>query len=120
MTRTSAARSLTGRLHRKRLTRVTVPVRGEEGIRCGLFCQYRSCPRNCKYHSTTSIANQVSSSAATFLVESRGLAGDRLEIVAKRDVDDGAADALHAGIALVALPGGAEEQTASYGTQTCR
>ena len=35
-----------------------------------------------------------------------------LTAVAGRDVDHRAANALHAGIALVALPGGAEEQAA--------
>jgi hypothetical protein len=32
-----------------------------------------------------------------------GTGGDELEVIAGRDVDHGAADALHAGIAVVAL-----------------
>jgi hypothetical protein len=47
-----------------------------------------------------------------FLVDAEALAGDELEVVSRRDFEDGAADALHAGIALIALPCGAEEQTA--------
>ena len=35
--------------------------------------------------------------------------GYELEVVARRNVDDGAADALHASISRVALLGGAEE-----------
>jgi hypothetical protein len=38
------------------------------------------------------MANQVSSSAATFLGRARGLAGDELEVVAERDLDPGGAD----------------------------
>jgi hypothetical protein len=57
------------------------------------------------------MANQVSSSAATFLVDAE-VWRDELEIVAGRDLDDGAADALHAAVTLVALLGGAEEQGA--------
>ena len=58
------------------------------------------------------MANQVSSLAATFLVDPGGLAGDELEVVARRDVNHGGPDALDAGIAFVALPGGAEEEAA--------
>ena len=46
------------------------------------------------------------------LGRARGLAGDEIEVVARRDVDHGAADALDAAVALVALLGGAEEQGA--------
>jgi hypothetical protein len=43
---------------------------------------------------------QVSSSAATFLVEPEVWAGDELEIVASRDIDHAGADALNAGFGL--------------------
>ena len=46
------------------------------------------------------------------LGRSGGLAGDQLEVVPGRDVDYGAADALHAGVALVALLRRTEEQAA--------
>jgi hypothetical protein len=51
-------------------------------------------------------------SAAMFLGEREVWAGDELEVVTGSDVAHGAADALYAAVAVVALLGGAEEQAA--------
>jgi hypothetical protein len=58
------------------------------------------------------MANQGELVGGDVLGRAGGLAGDELEVIAGRDNDHGGPDALYAGIPLIALPGGAEEQTA--------
>jgi hypothetical protein len=83
---------------------------GDHGVVPG--CAERAEVRHTGSSLTTSMANQVSSLAAAFLVAPEFLAGDELNVIASRDMDHGAADALDAGIALIALPTPAEERTA--------
>jgi hypothetical protein len=49
------------------------------------------------------MANQVSSTAATFFVELEVCRAISLEVVVSREVTDGAADPLHAGITSSSL-----------------